>query len=105
MSILRKIGRYLVKQVLGIMIAAGIIVGTVIAMVLSALMVALFGLFASFFFALSPIFGIVLRKKLKGWSSAADELIGKLNEFTASANAASSEREREANVHPFRKKP
>ena len=102
MNIVRKSARYMTKQILGILIAVGVLAGTVIGMFLAALLVALFGLFGAGFFLLAPIFGIVLREKLNGWSKGADELVEKLNEFTDAATKATNERERDSKVTPIR---
>ena len=94
MKTIRGIGRFMAKQVLGILLACGVLVGTVIAMFLAALVVSLFGFFGATFFLLAPTLGIVMREKLGSLKDAIEELSVKLKDLTAQDNS---------NVHPFKK--
>ncbi len=82
MNAIRMFWLYLVKQALAILIAAGILVFTVIGMVVAALLVMLFGLGAAMFWLIAPMMGIVMRDKIKGWSSVLDEFTAKMKEAT-----------------------
>ena len=96
MKTIRGVARFMAKQVLGILLACGVVVGTVIAMFLAALVVALFGFFGATFFLLAPTMGIVMREKLKSLKDAIEEVSVKLNDLT---------KQDKSNVHPFKKDP
>lgn len=99
MKTIRGAARFMAKQVLSILVAAGILVGTVIAMFVAALVVALFGFFGATFFLLAPILGIVMREKVESVKSFVDELSDKLKDLSKTTEAARGG----ATVHKFKK--